>query len=254
MADHLTEEEQIEALKTWWNDNWLSIVAPIVLVAFGYIGWNYWQTQTDMKAKEGSTAFEALLKTVEVAPGETLSAEKKAEAQVLAVALTDSHKGSLYADQSALILAKLAVEDGNLAKAAEHLNAVVTSGSNSAIQQLAKARLARVKIGLGEFDQALGLVASVSDEAFKSIFAELRGDALLGQGERLGAKTAYQEALDSLDLQDFRRRNIVELKLSGVNVVAHSTDGAQDQAEPSTDAATGGDDSDNAAASNGENS
>ena len=36
MAQHLTEEEQIEALKRWWKENWLSIVLPIVVAVVGY--------------------------------------------------------------------------------------------------------------------------------------------------------------------------------------------------------------------------
>ena len=43
MADHLSEEEQIEAFKRWWAENGLQTLLSIVLVVGGYFGWQGWQ-------------------------------------------------------------------------------------------------------------------------------------------------------------------------------------------------------------------
>jgi len=38
VSDHITEEEQIEAFKRWWNENGRSVVVGIVLAVVGYFG------------------------------------------------------------------------------------------------------------------------------------------------------------------------------------------------------------------------
>ena len=43
MADHLSEEEQIEAFKRWWAENGLQMIAAVVLIVGGYFGWQFWQ-------------------------------------------------------------------------------------------------------------------------------------------------------------------------------------------------------------------
>ena len=38
MAEDITEEEQIEALKRWWAENGMQTVLAVVLVIGGYFG------------------------------------------------------------------------------------------------------------------------------------------------------------------------------------------------------------------------
>ena len=48
---------------------------------------------------------------------------------------------------------------------------------------------------------ALALTAARDPGGFESEYAELKGDALLAKGDRDGARTAYQTALDKLPPQ-----------------------------------------------------
>ncbi len=43
MAEHLSEEEQLEALKRWLSENGTSTVVGVVLAISGYLGWGFWQ-------------------------------------------------------------------------------------------------------------------------------------------------------------------------------------------------------------------
>ena len=43
MALHAAEEESIEALKKWWNENGKALAAAVILVFGGYTGWLLWQ-------------------------------------------------------------------------------------------------------------------------------------------------------------------------------------------------------------------
>ena len=56
MADHITEEEQIEALKRWWDDNGKQTILAIVLTVGGYFGWQAWTQHVDEQAAAASRA------------------------------------------------------------------------------------------------------------------------------------------------------------------------------------------------------
>ena len=46
MADHLQEEEQIDAIKQWWQENKVSVIGAIVLTLGGSFGWSQYQDYT----------------------------------------------------------------------------------------------------------------------------------------------------------------------------------------------------------------
>ena len=43
MVDYKTEEEQIEAVKRWWNENGRAVVFAVVIGVSGSFGWQFWQ-------------------------------------------------------------------------------------------------------------------------------------------------------------------------------------------------------------------
>lgn len=45
MAINAAEEETLETLKKWWEENGKQLVAAIVIVAAGFGGWNFWEGQ-----------------------------------------------------------------------------------------------------------------------------------------------------------------------------------------------------------------
>lgn len=256
MADHLTEEEQIIALKNWWNEYWKSVVIPIVAVVVGYFGWSTWQDQKQLKAASGGAKYLDLVKVMEVQPGAKLSDQQKSNAQLIATELIEEYAETLYADQANLILARFAVDAKDLNGAQAFLQRVVDNGSNSAIKDLATTRLARVKIANKEFDAALALVtASTSKETgYKSLFAEVRGDALAGKGNAESAKTAYQEAIENLPPEQFNRRSILQLKIDGTDILAGAVKAKTPPAEEKTEVEMGSQDAPDTEANDAENS
>lgn len=230
MADHLTEEEQIEALKNWWKEYWMSIVLPILLAAAGYFAWNTYQSNQEVKAKQGSLLYQEMV-SLTGEPAAELSEEKRNEAEVAAQQLIESYAGTLYADRAKLLLARFAAEQKDYDQAAKHLSDVVGNGVNEAVKNLARARLARVSFAQGNYDKAISMVSTPKDESFKSLFAEIRGDALAAKGDTAAAATAYQEALDSLG-DDYSRRGLLDLKLKGVALIADAAKQAPAAAQP----------------------
>ena len=211
MADHLTEEEQIETIKRWWSENWLSLVLPIVLVALGYTGWNFWRQHVETQAQIASDKYQQLIELVK--GDQSMKPDAASAASALAMDIVKDHKGTLYADYSEMILARLAVDADQLSVAEQRLQEVVDGGQTVAIQNLAKARLAKVLLAEGKGDQALALVGTAPDDSMKAIYAEIRGDIYLDRDDLAAAHTAYKEAIDALGEEDQNRRSILQFKL-----------------------------------------
>lgn len=222
MADHLTEEEQIESIKRWWNENWKSIVFPLFAAGAIYVGWGWYQDNLEQKASEGSVKYEALLKTLDLQPGQELSEEDKTKIRTSANDIIAEHKGSSYADFSKMILAKIAVDESNLDQAASLLKDVGASSANESTAILARARLAKVYYAQDNFDAALGLVSVPVSEAYKALYSEIQGDIYMVKGEKKKANEAFTSALGSLPPQQFSRRNIIQMKLDATEVVVES--------------------------------
>lgn len=192
MESYRTEEEQVEALKKWWEENGRStIVAIIVALGLGF-GWQGWQKYQQQQNDAASNSYQALLQQL----GSAESGADSAEAVRLAEEIKAGHARSTYAQFAALHLARLAVNKGDLAKAEAELRWVLgRADKGSDTQQLAQLRLARVMAAQGDQEQALSILESADAGSYQAAYAVARGDALLMLGRDEEAKAAYTSAL-----------------------------------------------------------
>ncbi len=213
MAEHLTDEEQIEALKRWWRENGRQLVLSLVVVLAGYFGWNGWQDHRQQQAEQASVIFQNMLVAAQVSPGEKLSENARAQVTHLAVTLKDQYSGSHYAVQAAMMMARLAVETGDLETAAKELRWAMEN-SDEPLSLLARLRLARVESARENYDEALSLLDIADVRAMTSSYAEVRGDIYLLRGDSPLAYDAYREALDTLAPNEDSIRPVLQLKLN----------------------------------------
>ena len=61
MADHLQEEEQLEAISQWWQEKRTSVIAVVVLTLGGTIGWSQYEDYTNEKAVAAANTYDDLL-------------------------------------------------------------------------------------------------------------------------------------------------------------------------------------------------
>lgn len=216
MSAHLTEEEQIEAFKRWWQRYGTAAAISVVLASALYLGWNlYQQNQADaaVKASEQYDKLAELLKNQD----KPLSAEQKTQVKTLSESLLTQHKSSLYADLAALAQAKIAVDDKDYASAATTLRRVVETSTDAPTASIARLRLAKVLAADGKVDEALGLLNTTAGAAFEASFAETKGDILMGEKRIADAYSAYQVALTATSKQGGQesamRRSILQFKL-----------------------------------------
>lgn len=220
MAEHLTEEEQLEAIKRWWDNNGKSLLTAILLGIAAYSGFEFWKTNQQTQAEAGSVIYEELLQAV---GAENQTEEQKSTAKFLAQQLIESHGGSFYGISADLLLAKIAVQANDLDLALNHLNAALKQGPNDALQSVIHQRLAKVQAAKGDYAGAVSTLDKGQSQAVIGTYAETRGDVYLAQGDNDRARASYQLAIDSLGVDELARRQPLENKLSAVPVTALAT-------------------------------
>ena len=192
MEQYRTEEEQVEALKKWWEENGRStIVAIIVALGLGF-GWQGWQKYQQQATDAASSSYQALLQQI----SSTEPGGDTAELVRLGEEIKANYARSTYAQFAALHLARLAVIDGDLARAEAELRWVLgRADQGSDTQQLAQLRLARVLAAKGDHQQALSVLESVDAGSYQAAYAVAKGDTLLMLGRDEEAKAAYTSAM-----------------------------------------------------------
>lgn len=198
-----TDEEQIEALKRWWDENGTTIIVGIVLVVAVLFGTRYWDSSRLEMAEAASNVYIQLLDQVQSDTDLAVDDEELNSALALHAQLKDEFSGSIYSRYSALMMARLYVQNGNLAGAAAELNWILDNPKLGVFQSIpeelaltARARLARVVLSQGDAQGALDLLSAVEAGAFAGNYAEIQGDAYTALGRIDDARQAYQQALD----------------------------------------------------------
>lgn len=218
MSIHLSEEEQLEVLKRWAREYGKTILVAVVVALVGYFGYTSWQDQQRQKAEQASETYEQLLKFMASEPGKTLSEADRATASQLAEELKDGNNESMYAHSAAFFLAKLAVADNKLDAAAAELKWVLSAKPDTATEQLARLRLARVLTAQAAYADALAQLSPEPAAAFTAEYAEARGDILKLQGDFDAARAAYEKALAAIDPQQQERFMLLQMKVDDLKL------------------------------------
>ncbi|MEH6528765.1 MAG: tetratricopeptide repeat protein [Porticoccus sp.] len=227
MAEHLSDEEQLESFKRWWKENGIFTIVAVVLVAGGYFGWEFWNDHRQERAETASVLYQKMMVAADVEPGDKLSMAQEASVTELAGNLRDEYTNTQYARYGALLLAKIAVEKNDLDAAAEQLQ-WVADGADEGLELIARLRLARVEAARGNLDLAISML-NIEAKTLASAYAEARGDLYLLKGDKSAAYESYQQALQQV--ADNRTRSLLELKLNQVAPIMEPAQEEQDDSE-----------------------
>ncbi|MCG7199815.1 tetratricopeptide repeat protein [Marinobacter pelagius] len=214
MAELRTEEEQVQAIKDWWKRNGSSLLIGIGAALAIVFGWQAWQNHQAQQRTEAANQFANLLNAFSSQADETSNETVAFVAGKLREDFTDS----AYAIYGNLILARQQLmEQGDPEAAVDSLEwALEKAKDHAALALVVKNRLARAQFAAGQYDEALATIDGVSNAGtFAPILSELKGDILLAQGDRDGAKEAY---LTAREQSSQGRSGILELKLSDLGV------------------------------------
>ena len=218
--DH-QQQEQLEDIKAWWQDwgGYITAIAVAAIVVMGGIfGWRGWKTH---QADGASTLYFAV--------SDAVRAKNDARAKEALAQLTEGYGGTGYAPRAALLLAQSLWGGGDKAGAQAQLQWVIDHASESDLKDIARYRLAETLIEERKFDDALRALDAKHSPAFEGLYADTRGDALLGAGRRDEARAAYQTALLKVDNP---YRNVVQIKLDGLGGPVNPADNSSAPTAP----------------------
>jgi predicted negative regulator of RcsB-dependent stress response len=189
---YTTEEEQVEALRRWWDENGRSVIFSVIIALAAGFGWKAWQAHQKDTSEGASNIYQSMLLNINV---EDSTPEQQAIATGLAVQLKTEYDSTTYAQFAALHLASLAVSKDNLAEAEGQLRWVLARADKGGdVAQVTELRLARVLAAAGKAQQGLDILQGAADVSYGASYALARGDILLQLGRTDEAKAAYLEA------------------------------------------------------------
>lgn len=209
MATHLDlqEQEQVDALKAFWQQygNLITWALVAALLAYsGITGWQWWQ-------REQSTKAGAMYDELDRAAN---AGDADKTARVFAD-LKERFPRTAYAQQAGMLAAKVQFDKGKADEARAALAWVIEHAVEDEYRALARLRLAALLLEGKQFDEALKALDAVGAGPFAALAADRRGDVLLAQGKKDDARAAYQRAYQEMD-DKVEYRRLVEAKLTAL--------------------------------------
>ena len=218
MALNAAEEESIEALKKWWDENGKPLLFFAIFVIGGYGAWLLWQNSQATDAETASDLYEEVLSLAISEPGLPVTEQESLRILELFDQLKVDYSGSVYALYGALFAAQQLVNANDLDAAEDSLQWVLDNQQNGLFSQTDEGlilttnlRLGRVILAKGESERALNLVNGIDPKAFEAGFAELRGDIYVTMGRIVDARDAYIAAQQAGSSNDGLRMKLDDL-------------------------------------------
>ena len=219
MASYANDEEQVEALKRWWQENGTSLLTGIVIVLVVLFGSRQWQGAQLANAEAASDLYEDVVQLALLDQANALTADSMAQLESSYDELRNEFVESIYTRYAAMMMATVYVNQENYDQAATELNWIIDNPElgfmQTAEEELfltVRLRLARVKLAQGQAQEALTIVSEVEPGALAAGFAEVQGDAYLMLGQSEQARSAYERAI-SLEPDN---ASFIDLKIRGI--------------------------------------
>lgn len=194
MTELRTEEEQLEAIKSWWKSNGTSLVVMIAIAVSAVYGYRAWQNHQIETSEKASALYQQLVE--KAAPQANSDKEKDAAtSKYITKTLKAEFSDSQYAKYAALLMAKIDVEAGNLDAAISELDWLLENEKHPMLISLASIRKAQILTSQQKHDAALSLLNNVKVAGLQVQASELEGDIYLALEDKDKAREAYKKAL-----------------------------------------------------------
>ena len=186
MEIYQTEEQQVEAIKSYWQQNGNTIIAGVALGFVGFIGFNLYQDNKLEQELAVSDSYQILLEQ---------STKDTETFAVDAQKFIDENKDSSYVSLTALAMAKESASHKDWALVQKQLTIAIEKAPSEGIKAIASLRLARVQVQLEQYPEALATLNTKLPASFLAAIEEIKGDVYLQQDKNDLARNAYQAAI-----------------------------------------------------------
>lgn len=190
METNASEREQLDEIRKWWDVYGKTILVGLTIGLAALFGYRYWQSMQESTAESASINYQHFLQIAAVGPNE--------EARSIGQAIMAGYRDSAYARLTALLLARLEVDDQKLPAARKHLQWVIDNGKDSELAIIARGRLAQLLLAEGDADAAWTEISKIPKQGETTLFAEIRGDILAALNRRTEALEMYTQAISAV--------------------------------------------------------
>jgi len=203
----LQEQEQLDALKSFWKTygnviTW-ALIAALAAYA-GLNGWKWWQ-------RDQSANAAAMFDQLELA---AQGGDAQRAGQIFGD-LKERYPRTAYAEQGGLVAARVQFDRGQTDAAKASLSWVAENASEDEYKTVARLRLAGLLLQAKDYDAALKQLDAAKAPTFEALVADRRGDVLLAQGKTAEARSAYQTAWKAMDAK-IEYRRLIDAKLTAL--------------------------------------
>jgi len=216
MASHLDleEQEQLDELKHFWQ-RWGDLITWVLIAVLGgYAAWMGWQQYEGKQAAQSA----ALYDTVERAAlsGDTALLDRSV------TDIKDKFAGTTYAQQAAMLAARVYQDKDRKADAKAQLTWVAEKATDEGYQALARLRLAALLIDDKAYDDARKQLTVKVPEAFVPLMADRLGDLAMLQAQPVEAVQHYKTAWKGFE-PNAEYRRLVAVKLAALGADPEET-------------------------------
>jgi len=204
---YTTEEQQVAAIRKWWDANKWSLIGGVVIGVGGLWGSRAWLDNQQHYSEAASAVYQTML--------ENVSQDKNEDAAVQGAQLLGQFSDTAYASLAALMMAKTKLEGGDAAAAGAHLRWALDNTESEAVRHEARLRLAKLMMAEEKYDDALNFLAGTEAGIYESTYEQLKGDIYVVMGQPESARTAFMRALVSASPGE-RGRELLQMKLDNL--------------------------------------
>lgn len=207
MAYDHEEQEQLEALKTWWKQYGNLVTWALIVVLAAFSAWKGWGVYQSKQAVQASILFEQVQNSL----------QNKDQGKVTrAVAdLEEKYPGTYYAQMAGLLVAKFAFDANDAKTAKAQLSWVQEHGKSAGFKAMAKLRLAAILLDEKSYGAALAQLNGEFPVEYAGAVADGKGDILVAQSKSDEARAAYELALEK-STEKNPAAGLIQLKLDAL--------------------------------------
>ena len=210
----LEEQEQLDELKHFWK-RWGDLITWVLIIVLGgYAAWMGWQSYSVKQAVQAAALYDTVERS---AIGGDIALLDRSVSDI-----KDKFAGTTYAQQAALLAARVYNDKDRKADAKAQLTWVVDKASDEGYQALARLRLAALLVEEKAYDEARKQLTAKTPEAFAPLMADRLGDLAMLQALPAEAVQHYKNAWKGFE-PNAEYRRLVAVKLAALGADPEDT-------------------------------
>ena len=206
MDEFLSEKEQIQYIREWWQENRSYILTALIIVIGGVTGNNAWKSSVIEKQLSASSLYESL--AVEIS-------ENNLEAgEMISDQISEDYSDTVYYEKAKLAMAYFYMSQSRDEDAANSLRSILSKSSDSELSLIAEMRLAKIMLYQKKYQEVIDMLKGNIGHAFETKYSELLGDAYFGLEEFDKAEFAYMAALKNTNQAQIVDASLIQMKIN----------------------------------------